>query len=136
MPIKPENKNRYPDNWPEIRERIRIRAKDKCENCGVVNYSWINRTSRNICLQDEENAIKVICTTAHLDHTPENCDDNNLKFLCQRCHNRYDAKHRKQTRRATKMKDQFEMSFGLFDSYPFKMHITFANGDMLEIIKL
>ena len=39
MPIKQENKDRYPSNWHEIRERIRQRAKNKCEWCGVSNYS-------------------------------------------------------------------------------------------------
>lgn len=31
--------------------------------------------------------------------TPENCDYSNLRALCQLCHNRYDAKHRAETRR-------------------------------------
>lgn len=45
--------------------------------------------------------VKIVLTVAHLDHTPENCADENLKALCQKCHNRYDApmragiKHRK-----------------------------------------
>ena len=97
MPIKLENKDRYPENWPEIRERIRIRAKDKCEFCGVVNYSWINSKTRELCLSDEWNAVKVICTTAHLDHMPENNEELNLAFLCQKCHNNYDRVHRNQT---------------------------------------
>jgi 5-methylcytosine-specific restriction endonuclease McrA len=97
MPIKPENKNRYPKDWAQIRERIQLRANDKCEWCGVVNYSWINRKTRELCLSDEHDAVKIICTTAHLDHTPKNCEDSNLAFLCQRCHNRYDMPHRKQT---------------------------------------
>ena len=40
----------------------------------------------------------VVLTVAHLDHIPENCDDDNLKAMCQRCHNNYDISHRKQTR--------------------------------------
>ena len=32
-------------------------------------------------------------TTAHLDHTPENCSDDNLKALCQRCHLAWDRNH-------------------------------------------
>jgi hypothetical protein len=39
MPIKPENKARYPKNWTsEIRPAILERARDKCEKCGVPNY--------------------------------------------------------------------------------------------------
>ena len=111
MPIKPENKNRYPSNWKEIRLRIQTRAKDKCEWCGVVNHSWINRNSREICLSDEEFAIRVVCTVAHMDHIPENCDDNNLFFLCQKCHNHYDTPHRKETIRNNQLKNQIPISF-------------------------
>jgi len=110
MPIKPENKNRYPKNWSEVRERIRIRANDKCENCGVVNYSYVNSKTREIQLQDEDLSIRVVCTTAHLNHIPEDCRDENLKFLCQKCHNNYDSKHRVGTRRESKLKNQLNLS--------------------------
>ena len=43
--------------------------------------------------------IECLLTIAHLDHTPENCDYRNLRALCQKCHNTYDAKHRAETRR-------------------------------------
>ncbi len=40
MPILPENKKRYPKNWNLISQFIRrIRARNKCEWCGVRNYS-------------------------------------------------------------------------------------------------
>ena len=40
MPIKPENKDRYPKNWKQISEDIRInRAKNRCEVCGVPHYA-------------------------------------------------------------------------------------------------
>ena len=86
MPIKPENKKRYPSNWAEIRAHILSRAYNKCEFCGIENYAI------------RENGSKVVLTIAHLDHTPENNNDENLRALCQRCHNRYDAKHRAETR--------------------------------------
>ena len=44
------------------------------------------------------NTARIVLTVAHLDHTPENCSLDNLRALCQRCHNRYDAEHRKETR--------------------------------------
>ena len=46
--------------------------------------------------------VKVVLTIAHLDHTPEHCEPENLRALCQACHNRYDAKHRAETRRLSK----------------------------------
>ena len=50
--------------------------------------------------------VKIILTVAHLDHSPENCTDENLKALCQRCHNRYDAPMRAAGRKARKRATQ------------------------------
>jgi 5-methylcytosine-specific restriction endonuclease McrA len=86
MPILPENKKRYPPNWKEIRAGILAECENKCEFCGVENYSV-------------RGGKKIVLTIAHLDHTPENCGRENLRALCQKCHNGYDAKHRIQTRR-------------------------------------
>lgn len=36
MPIKPENRARYPADWPEIRERILRRAGYRCEHPGCM----------------------------------------------------------------------------------------------------
>ncbi|MCW3657580.1 hypothetical protein K6L27_05280 [Burkholderia cenocepacia] len=43
MPIKPENRGRYPANWPEIRARILARAGNCCEQCRVANGDTIVR---------------------------------------------------------------------------------------------
>jgi hypothetical protein len=49
---------------------------------------------------------RIVLTVAHLDHQPENCADENLKAMCQRCHLRYDVDHHRRnaarTRRAQK----------------------------------
>ena len=41
MPIKPENRNRYPAQWPEIRLQILERAHWRCEHpeCGAHQYA-------------------------------------------------------------------------------------------------
>ncbi len=41
MPIKPENRARYPKEWPAIRAAILERAQHRCEwpGCGLPNYS-------------------------------------------------------------------------------------------------
>jgi hypothetical protein len=49
----------------------------------------------------------VVLTVAHLgDPSPENCAEDNLKAMCQRCHLRYDhamhQQHAAQTRRRQK----------------------------------
>ena len=53
--------------------------------------------------------VRIILTVAHLDHVPENCADDNLKALCQRCHNLYDAKMRRAGIRERAFADQFDM---------------------------
>jgi 5-methylcytosine-specific restriction endonuclease McrA len=112
MPILPENKSKYPKNWDEISRNIRFeRANSKCEFCGAVNYSYVNRLTREICTSGEDNAIEIILTVAHLDHNPENCNEDNLKALCQRCHNRYDIPHRKKTRKKRYLKNQLSINF-------------------------
>ena len=105
MPIKPENKKLYPKNWKQISEYIRFeRAKNKCEFCGVVNYSFVDKITRDIKLEHEDNVVQIILTVAHLDHNPSNCDYANLKALCQKCHNNYDRPHRNHTRLNNKNK--------------------------------
>ena len=94
MPIKPENKALYPSNWKEIRTSMLRRANNCCEFCGIPNYTI------------RENGSKVVLTIAHLDHTPQNCDPSNLRALCQKCHNNYDAPHRAETRRKSKKLQQ------------------------------
>lgn len=92
MPIRPENRARYPKDWKAISLRIRVeRAENRCECHGECGDEHDGRCA---ALNYEPHPItgsKVILTTAHLDHVPENCADDNLKAMCQRCHNRYDA---------------------------------------------
>ena len=81
-PILKENRNRYPANWStEIVPRIRERSGGQCEKCGAINHSWVNRRTRELCLSDEDEAIRVVLTVAHLDHQPENCSDEFQKEL-------------------------------------------------------
>lgn len=121
MPIRPENKSRYPADWPAISARIRARANQRCEACGVPNYELGGRdpsgTWHKALPQGEKllgldwphpgfkawcegwperlRVVKIILTVAHLNHQPEDCRDENLKAWCQRCHNLYDAAMRR-----------------------------------------
>ena len=91
MPIKPENKNKYPKNWKEISYRIRTeRANNKCEFCKADNYQPHPITKS-----------KVILTVAHMDHNPENSTEENLKALCQKCHLNYDLEYHTENRKKT-----------------------------------
>ena len=95
MPIRPENKARYPANWQAIRAEIKERSGDRCEGspgypeCRVPNGAPHPVTGST-----------VVLTVAHLDHMPENVEPANLRHWCQRCHNTYDALTRAAGRKA------------------------------------
>lgn len=100
MPISIENRALYPANWREIRARIQARAGDRCEKCAVPNGAFRIRGTEEwttdlmqvetwICC-DEQKVTRIVCTTAHVDHTIENYEDDNLRFWCQRCHLAHD----------------------------------------------
>jgi 5-methylcytosine-specific restriction endonuclease McrA len=91
MPIRPENRERYPKDWKAISLAVRKRAGHRCEQCDAENGQPHPVTGS-----------RVVLTVAHLDHMPENCADDNLKAWCQLCHNTYDAAHRAENRRARK----------------------------------
>ena len=108
MPIKPENRKRYPGNWKAIRRAIMERAVYRCECRGICGSP--------ICCDSPEGRVrcyechgapaltfrgKVVLTIAHLDHTPENCEHSNLRALCQRCHLSYDREHHQRSRKDT-----------------------------------
>lgn len=76
----------YPAYWKQFSEYIRFdRAGNKCERCGIENYSTNERGS------------KVVLTVAHLDHASGVCrcrkqfgfkcaKPSHVRALCQRCH--------------------------------------------------
>ncbi|RVT97927.1 hypothetical protein EOD42_09060 [Rhodovarius crocodyli] len=92
MPIRAENRKRYPGEWPAISLRIRRdRAAWRCEHTD-------QHGERCLAVHGQPHPItgsKVVLTVAHLDHTPEHCDESNLRAMCQRCHNTYDAPTRR-----------------------------------------
>lgn len=97
MPIRPENKARYPKDWKQISIAIRDRAENRCEgspafpDCRAING-----------MPHPVTGSKVVLTVAHLDHTPENVSSDNLKAWCQRCHLNYDKHHHAQTAYTTR----------------------------------
>lgn len=107
MPIKPENRRRYPSDWKTISLAIKERAGWRCE--GSPAYPDCRAK------HGEPHPItgsKVVLTTGHLDHTPEHCQPENLKSWCQRCHNTYDLAHRIRNARITRT-DELELELGL-----------------------
>lgn len=97
MPIRPENRARYPKNWKEIVAAVRERSGNRCE--GSPDYPDCRAANGE---SHPETGSKVVLTTAHLDHVPEHCDLSNLRHWCQRCHLNYDKEHHAKTARATR----------------------------------
>jgi len=111
MPI---NYNNYPPNWKQIRFRILDRAENKCECCGLKNFSilwsfkfqgkttWSDELPNNRDAFNIPKKVKVILTIAHLDHDETNHDvkDERLKAMCQLCHLRYDSAEKKRRKQA------------------------------------
>lgn len=104
MPIRPENRARYPRDWPDISRTIRFeRAAGRCEcvgECGRGTHT--GRCSNAHGQPAYGTGSTVILSTAHLDHQPENCDPANLRAMCQGCHLHYDRQHHRQTAAATR----------------------------------
>ena len=116
MPIRAENRDRYPKDWKAISKRIREdRAQGRCEctgECGLTHFmledgaqvdlpqslSVWSGPFRCTATNGQPHPVTkspVILTVAHKDHRPENCDEANIAAWCQRCHNRYDAPMRR-----------------------------------------
>lgn len=114
MPIRPENRKRYPKDWKEISHRIRFeRGQGRCECTGECgddhgtendNYGFCppgyagypdERCSAKHGETHHITGSKVVLTAAHLNHVVEECGDDNLKGMCQRCHNKMDAPMRR-----------------------------------------
>lgn len=104
MPIRPENKNRYPKDW-KLRSRfVRfVRAGGKCEWC-EAKHGKPHPMTGSI----------VVLTTAHVyDDRPEAASLLNLAALCQRCHNRHDAQARQQRRLERQLAESPQASLDL-----------------------
>lgn len=101
MPIRPENVDRYPADWPAIALRLKEAAGWRCECTGECGRGHANRCPE----VHGQPAImgspwrRIVIGVAHLNHTPEDCSDDNLRVMCSGCHLLYDTDHHAQTRR-------------------------------------
>lgn len=99
MPIRPENRERYPSDWPDISARIKHRAGWRCECAGECGRGTHDGRCPNLHqLPAYGTGSRVVLTTAHLNHMPEDCRPENLRAMCQGCHLHYDREHHAETR--------------------------------------
>ncbi len=119
MPIKPENRGRYPKDWAQIVAQVRERSGNCCEGspafpeCRRPNGWLLNTSTGELtddgmlaeawALADGDKVSRIVLTTGHLNHQPEDCALENLRHWCQRCHLVYDAKHHAQSAYMTRM---------------------------------
>lgn len=117
VPIKKENRARYPRNWKsEIVPRIRARSGNRCECTGQCGAGLEEHGGRCKAVDGKPHPLtksKVVLTVMHLNHTPEDCDDGNLLHGCQRCHLRYDQKDNQRKARVTRFKKQGQEDLGV-----------------------
>lgn len=113
---------RYPAEWPAIREGIRLRTNNACAFCRAPNGVLVARhvsgesymlergevfdstTGKYLGLArgseyDAKGLTLIVLTVAHLDHDESNNDHTNPAALCQRCHLRHDAADNARRRR-------------------------------------
>lgn len=123
MPIKPENAAKYPGGsirspeWLAIREAVRERAGDRCEECGARHLAYGYRRGDGyfddlgldrgaaelhyleIVPMTTERQVgyffRIVCTTAHVDNALVDHSLGNLRFWCQRCHLGHDQAMRR-----------------------------------------
>lgn len=102
------DQKRYPANWKAISRRIRFeRAEGRCECRGQCGRDHVDTFGRCAAIHgqahpESEHTTRLAC--AHLDHTPENSDDDsNLCAMCEPCHLRHDRQHHARERYKTRM---------------------------------
>ena len=117
MPIRPENRHKYPRDWKQISHRIRFeRAGGRCEcigECGRGTHSGRCPNRHGAPAYGTQSV--VVLTVAHLNHTPEDCGDDNLRAMCQGCHLHYDREHHSATAAATRAAELSAGMDPLFD---------------------
>jgi len=99
MPI---NKKDYPYNWKKLVIEVKKRAGDKCELCGIKNYSTNPRGKQ------------VILTIHHIDRNKKNNKLINLIALCQKCHLRLDLEMHMENAKKTRQTKKGERELPFF----------------------
>lgn len=97
MPIRPENRGRYPKTWKAMVAAAGERSGGRCEcdgRCGLDHDG--GRCAAVNGQPHPSTGSKVVLTLAHEHGVPlEETSINRMFHACQQCHNRYDAPMRR-----------------------------------------
>lgn len=97
MPIRPENRARYPKSWKSMVAQAGERSRGRCEcdgKCGEDHPG--DRCAALNGQPHPDTGSKVVLTLAHEHGVPlEETSIERMFHACQRCHNRYDAPMRR-----------------------------------------
>lgn len=85
------DKTKYPADWPAIARKVKEKAGWRCRWCSKKHNPEVPGDT---------------LTVHHLDGDPANCDDSNLRALCQRCHLKDEARVKKLKRKREVEKTQ------------------------------
>ncbi len=110
--MAPMKRSDYPPDWPAISKRVREAAGQMCEWCGVANgavgardrhgdwhadddiHAMNSSVGEDLFAGEFPRMVKMVLTVAHIhDPDPMNCEPENLKALCNRCHLNHDRAH-------------------------------------------
>lgn len=120
MPIRPENRARYPKTWRAMVAQASHRSGGRCEcdgKCGLIHEG--GRCDAINGLAHPRTGSIVVLTLAHNHGVPlEETTIERMFHACQQCHNRYDApmraagvKARREAERARIMDKLGQLSF-------------------------
>lgn len=101
MPIRPDQRQRYPADWRRMSHELRTAAGWRCQGTPAFPHCRAEHLRPH-----PETGSRVVLTVAHLDHQPENNAPENLRVLCQRCHLHHDRAHHRQNAAETRRKKQ------------------------------
>lgn len=112
MPI---NYLRYHPDWKDIiRPQALKAAKHRCQKCFVPNRiliiydgdgKWleVDDLISDHCKKTGQRIIRIVLTTAHLNHLVIDNRPENLNMLCQKCHLNHDRQHHTEMKRFARL---------------------------------
>jgi hypothetical protein len=130
MPISRERMARYPGGsirspeWKAFRAALLERAAHCCE--GTPQYPDCRAGNGE---PHPDTGGRVVLTIAHMDHDETHSDPARCRALCQRCHNSWDAGHRRKNAARTRRSRSTQMDIEDIITRPMGPAQSFVSGE-------